>query len=106
MTITKNQMARDLVNKTGYYLKDVKYLLSAMDDLIKEYFAMVTDDEEVMVQMVAGIKCGCFIVPERSRRNPKTQEDVVCCATCKPKTKYSQDFRKLIQKNYEEKKNV
>ena len=37
MTITKDQMARDLVDKTGYYLKDVKALLSAMDDLFEEY---------------------------------------------------------------------
>ena len=30
MLITKDQMARDLVDKTGYYLKDIKKLLSAM----------------------------------------------------------------------------
>ena len=45
MTITKDQMARDLAEKTGYYLKDVKVLLSAMDDYVKEVFSEVTDDE-------------------------------------------------------------
>ena len=41
MTITKDQMARDLAEKTGYYLRDVKVLLSAMDDYVKEVFADV-----------------------------------------------------------------
>ena len=104
MTITKDQMARDLVDKTGYYLKDVKALLSAMDDLVKEYFAMVTDNEEVSIQLVEGIKCGCSVVPERSRRNPRTQEEVTCAATVKPFAKFSGVFRDTIQKQYEDKK--
>lgn len=104
MTITKDQMARDLVEKTGYYLKDVKALLSAMDDLVKEYFAMVTDNEEVSIQLVEGIKCGCSVIPERSRRNPRTQEEVTCAATVKPFAKFSVVFRDTIQKQYDDKK--
>ena len=104
MTVTKDQMARRLAEKTGYYLQDVKTLLSAMDDVVKEYFAEVTDDEEVAVQIVEGIKCGCKIVPERPRKNPATGEDVVCAATCKPFAKFSTVFRGTIQKQYDDKK--
>lgn len=104
MTITKDQMARDLVDKTGYYLKDVKTLLSAMDSLVKEYFAMVTDDEEVSIQLVEGIKCGVSIVPKRTRLNPRTREEVTCLETAKPFAKFSSAFRDTIQKQYEDKK--
>ena len=72
MTVTKDRMARDLAEKTGYYLQDVRVVLSAMDDIVKEYFADVTDDNDVSVQIVEGIKISCKIVPERERVNPST----------------------------------
>lgn len=104
MLITKDQIARDIAERAGYYLKDVKVVLSTMDDLFEEYMAQVTDDEEVSVQLVRGLKAGCKIVPERSRKNPKTGEDVTCAATCKPFSKFSVVFRDVIQKQYDEKK--
>ena len=104
MMITKDQMARDLVEKTGYYLKDIRVVLSAMDDIVKEYFAQVTEDEEVSVQVVEGVKIGCSIVPERQRKNPKTGEDVICAPTCKPFSKFSSVFREVIQQQYDDKK--
>lgn len=104
MTVTKDQMARDLAEKTGYYLKDVKTLLTAMDEVVKEYFAKVTEEEDVSVQIVEGIKISCKVVPERERVNPATGEPVVCKATVKPGVKYSTVFRDAIQKQYDNKK--
>ena len=104
MTVTKDQMARDLAEKSGYYLKDVKVLLSAMDDYVKEVFAEVTDDEEVSIRIVEGIAIGCKVIPERERVNPQDQSPVVCKATVKPFAKFSDVFRGTIQKKYERKK--
>jgi nucleoid DNA-binding protein len=104
MTVTKDQMARKLAEKTGYYLRDVKILLSAMDDVVKEYFAEVTDDEDIAVQIVEGVKLSCKVVPERERVNPSTGEPIICKATVKPGVKYSTVFRETIQKQYDDKK--
>ena len=104
MIVTKDQLARAIAEKSGYFLKDVKEVLSVMDDVVREFFAEVTDDEEVMIQLTQGIKCGCYVVPERQRKNPKTQEDIICAPTVKPKTVFSQDFRALIQQQYDDKK--
>jgi nucleoid DNA-binding protein len=104
MIVTKDAMARDIAERSGYFLKDIKTVLSVMDDVVKDYFAEVTDDEEVMIQLTQGIKCGCYVVPERQRKNPKTQEDIICAPTVKPKTVFSQDFRALIQQQYDKKK--
>ena len=104
MLVTKDMIARAIAEKSGYFLKDVREVLSVIDDVVKEYFAEVTDDEEVMLQICEGIKVGCYVVPERPRKNPKTQEDIICAPTVKPKTKFSQDFRALIQQQYEQKK--
>ena len=104
MLVTKDMMARAIAEKSGYFLKDIKEVLSAMDEVVLECFAQVTDDEEVMIQMATGIKCGCSVIPPRERVNPKTRESIVVKATVKPCVKYSQDFRALIQQQYEEKK--
>lgn len=104
MLVTKDRMARDLAEVTGYYLKDVKTLLAAMDDVVKGYFTEVTDDEEVVVQIIEGVKLKSYVVQPRERINPKTREPIVVKATVKPGVKYSQDFRALIQQKYEEKK--
>lgn len=104
MTITKDQMARDLAEKSGYYLKDVKALLSAMDDYVKEVFAEVTDDEEVSIRIVEGIAVGCKIVEPRKRVDPRDGHEIICGETVKPFTKFSEAFRDTIQKQYEDKK--
>lgn len=104
MVITKDQMARALAEKSGFYLKDIKTVLSAMDEYVKEVFAEVTDDEEVSLQIVEGVKISVKVVPERARKNPQTQEDIVCKAQTKPQAKFSSVFRDLIQRQYEQKK--
>lgn len=103
MTVTKDQMARDLADRTGFYIKDVKDVLSAMDDYVKEVFAEVVDNEDVSLQIVEGIKIGCKVIPERERVNPQNQEPIICKATVKPFTKYSEVFRETIQKQYDKK---
>ncbi len=104
MLITKDQLARRLAKKTNYHLQDIKIVLSAMDDVVKDCFAEVTDDEEISVQIVEGVKLKAAVVPPRERVNPKTREPITVKATVKPCVKYSDDFRALIQQQYEEKK--
>lgn len=105
MLITREMMIKRLSDVSGYYQKDIRVLLQTLDEVVFEYFNDVTDDEDISVQLVKGIKCGCKIVPERTRKDPRTQEDIVCGATVKPFAKFSDDFRKAIQEQYENKKN-
>lgn len=104
MNVTKDQMTRDIADATGYYIQDVKAVLAAMDDVVRGYFSQVTDDEEVKVQIIEGCKLSVKVVPERTRRNPQTQEEIVCKAQTKPQAKFSEVFRELIQTTYEKNK--
>jgi nucleoid DNA-binding protein len=104
MLITREILVKRLSEESGYWQKDVRALLQCMDDVILEFFGEATDDEGVSIQLVQGVKIGCSIQPERERRDPRTQQSIICAPTCKPNAKFSQDFRNLIQKQYEEKK--
>jgi nucleoid DNA-binding protein len=105
MVITREMLIKKLSEKSGYYQKDVRNLLQCLDEVVYECFDEVTSDEDIMIQLVKGIKVGCSIKPERTRKDPRTQEDIVCKPTCKPKARFSEDFRLVIQKQYEDKKN-
>ena len=104
MIITREMLIKRLSEKSDYYQKDIRTLLQCLDEVVLECFGEATDDEDVMIQLVQGIKVGCAIQPERTRKDPRTQEDIICSPTCKPKTKFSDEFRKAIQTQYETKK--
>lgn len=104
MLVTREMMIKRLSDVSGYYQKDIRALLQTLDEVVLGYFNDVTDDEEISVQLVKGIKCGCKVMPERTRKDPRTQDDIVCEATVKPFAKFSEDFRITIQEQYENKK--
>lgn len=104
MVITREMIIKKLSEKSGFYMKDIRVLLQWLDEVIFECFGEATDDEDIMIQIVQGIKVGCSIQPERARKDPRTQEDIICKPTCKPKSKFSEEFRKAIQNQYESKR--
>ena len=103
MTITRENMIDLLAEKSGYWKKDVKKLLQCMDEVVFEQLCEATLDEEVQIQMVSGIKCGCKIVPSRDRVDPRTQKPIVVGETVKPFAKFSQDYRDKLQESYNNK---
>jgi nucleoid DNA-binding protein len=104
MVITREMLIKRLSEESGYWQKDIRNLLQCLDDVVFEYFGEATDDEDILIQVVQGIKVGCSIMPERARKDPRTQEDIICAPTCKPKAKFSEEFRIKIQEQYEKKK--
>jgi nucleoid DNA-binding protein len=105
MTITREEMVRKLSAKSGYNMKDIREVLRCMDDVVFEELCKVDDDNEVLIQLVQGIKVKVAVVPERDRVDPRTQEPIVVKATVKPACKFSQDYREKLQEAYENNKN-
>lgn len=104
MNITREDLIKRLAKKSGYWQKHVRLMLKCLDEVVLDCFGEVTDDEDVSVQLLQGVKVGCSIVPERQRKDPRTQEVIVCSPCCKPNVKFSKDFRKLIQEQYDSKR--
>ena len=104
MLFTREMLIKRLSAQSGYYQKDIRVLLQCLDDVVLDCFSEVTDDEDVVIQLITGCKIGCSIVPQRERVDPRTQKSIVCSPTCKPNAKFSKDFRDIIQNQYESKK--
>lgn len=105
MTITREEMIRRLSERSGYYMKDVRALLQCMDDVVFEALGEATLDDEVQIQIVTGIKCGCKIVESRERVDPRNQQPIIVGETVKPFAKFSQDYRLKLQEAYDNNKN-
>ena len=104
MLISREQLIRKVAEKSGYWQKNVRDVFNCLNDVIPEYFSEVTDEEDVVIQIMQGIKISVHVVPERNRVDPRNRDKIVCGETVKPSCKFSQDFRKQIQNNYDEKK--
>ena len=104
MLITRDMLVKRLSEESGYYQKDVRALLQCMDEVVLKCFGEVADDEDVIIQLVKGIRVSAHVVPKRERVDPRTQEPIIVNETVKPACKFSDDFRVAIQDQYEEKK--
>ena len=98
-------MIKKLSDKSGYYQKDIRMLLQCLDEVVFEELSSVTDDEEILIQLVSGIKVKTAIVPERDRVDPRNQKPITVKATVKPACKFSQDYRFKLQEVYDNNKN-
>lgn len=105
MTVTREDMVKKLSEKSGFYMKDVRYLLQCMDEVVFDELSKATLEDEVQIQMVTGIKCGVKIIESRDRVDPRTQKPIVVGETAKPFAKFSQDYRFKLQEAYDNKKN-
>ena len=103
MNITRDQIVRRLAEESNYYQRDIRILFQYLDDIVLDYFNQVTEEEDINLQLVTGIKVGCKVMGERTRKDPRTQDDIICKPTVKPKAVFSQDFRAKIQKQYDSK---
>ena len=104
MIISREQVIDRLSEKSGYWKKNIRELLKCLDEVVLECFDEVTNEEDVAVQLIKGIKVSVHIVPERNRVDPRTGKPIVCKETVKPACKFSDDFRVIIQNQYDSKK--
>ena len=56
MTITREELVKRLSERSGYYMKDIKKVLQAMDEVVFDALCEATLEEEIQVQLVTGIK--------------------------------------------------
>ena len=105
MTITREEMIKKLSDKSGYYQKDIRTLLQCLDEVVFEELCNATLDEDVKIQILTGVKIGCKKCPERSRKDPRDQSDILVAESPKLFTKFSQDFKVKLESAYNEKNN-
>ena len=104
MKIIKREDLIDRLSKaSGFYKKDLKVVLKALDDVIYDCFDEITPEEAVQIQLLSGLKLQGKYVPERHRVDPRDQSPIVCEPCVKPQAVFSLFFRDAINNQILEK---
>ena len=103
MTVTRDEMVRKLSAKSGSAMKDIREVLRCMDEVVFEELCSATPEDEVQIQLVTGIKCGCKIIPARDMLHPKTKEPIFVEETAKPFVKVSKAYKFKLKEAYDNK---
>lgn len=104
MEVTRDQLIRKIADESGYYIQDIKRVFRVLENVILECLGDVTDDEPVSVRVLTGLSLNNYVVPERDRRDPRTNEPIVVKPTVKLSARYSENMKEKIQEQYEKKK--
>jgi len=94
----KPELARELAQRTGFYIKNMEAVLDALDDIIVDNMSMATKDEPSEIRLSLGFILGGRYSPKHEVRDPRTGESVMTPAKYIPYAKFSPAFRKKINK--------
>lgn len=103
MLITREMIVRELSERTGFYQRDVRILLTEFDNLFEELYERVDDDEDLLIQLLRGLKVGCRVFPEKECVDPRNQQPIICRPKARPFAKWSRSFKEIVQKQYDNK---
>lgn len=88
----------ELKERTGFYKKNIKELLDALDDIIIENMNMATYDEPSEIILFSGWRLGAKRVPERPYCDPRNREEIITPEKVIPYCKLKQSYRQRINK--------
>ena len=103
MVITREQLIKRLAKETGFWQKNIRIVLDALEETALSYFEEATEEEFVALQVTRGIKIGCKIVPQRERIHPTTRLPMICPPQTKLFAKFGDGIRGELQQRYESK---
>jgi nucleoid DNA-binding protein len=92
------ELARELAQRTGFYIKNMEQVLDALDDVIVENMSTATKDEPSEIRLSLGFTLGGRYSPKREVRDPRNGNMVMTPAKYIPYAKFSPAFRKKINK--------
>ena len=96
--LKKDEIARELSNRSGYHIKDIKKILAAFDGMFSECLGSASSEENVEIYLSKGLIIGARVVPEHAGKDPRNQNDIIVPAKIIPYAKFSQTFKDKINK--------
>ena len=96
--LKRDDLARLLAEKTGFYIKNMDEKLRALDDITIENMSAATKKEPSEIHLSLGFVFGGRYSPKHEARDPRTGETVMTPAKYIPYARFSPHFRKKINK--------
>ena len=96
--MTQDDVINELKERTGFYKKNIRDVLDALDDIIVEHMNTATYDEPSEMRLFMGWRLGAKRVPERQSYDPRNRDEIITPEKLIPYCKLKQSFRDRINR--------
>ena len=96
--LKKEQLVDILAERTGFYKKNIRDILEALDDVIVENMSTATKKEPSEICLSLGFVFGGRYSPKREAVDPRDGSTIITPAKYIPYAKFTPSFRKKINK--------
>lgn len=96
--LKRDDLARLLAKKTGFYISNTTAMLKALDEIIVENMSTATKTEPSEIYLSLGFIIGGRYVPKRKVKDPRNGKTVTSPAKYIPYAKFKTSFRNKINK--------
>ena len=98
----RDDVIDELHERTGFYKKNLRDVMAALEDIIVENMTMATIDEPSEVRPFFGWKIGAKVIPEHQAKDPRNGEIVTASERFSPYCRFAQNFKMHLNEEYEE----
>ena len=96
--LKRDDLARLLAKKTGFYIKNMDEVLRALDEIIVENMSAATKTEPSEIHLSHGFVFGGRYAPKREVKDPRNGNLVMTPAKYIPYARFKTSFRQKINK--------
>ena len=92
----RDDIVDELHERTGFYKKNIREFMAALEDIIVDNMNMATLDEPSEIRPFFGWKIGGKRLPEREAKDPRNGEKVITAEKITPYCHFAQNFKRKI----------
>lgn len=103
----KPELINALAEKTGFYKKNMKAVVEALDEIIIEHFKTATFEEDSELHIATGVVIGGRRVPEHESLDPRDRSAIITPEKVIPYAEFKPSVRQKLYvkpKGYQKKK--
>ena len=97
--INQEDIVHVLNQKTGFYKKDLRVVMNALEETIVEYMAIATYDKPSEIRLFHGWKLGAKLLPERAVKDPRNGADVMTPEKLLPYCRFETTLKQKLNSN-------
>lgn len=99
LTYTKDMLIKNIAMMSGNDVKVVRTIYNALEEDIARLLSLANQDTDVSLRLFEGITINSTFVPEKTKINNLTGEEIVASSKIKPKANITRNYCEKISGN-------
>lgn len=96
LTYTKDMLIKNIAMMSGNDVKVVRAIYNALEEDIARLLSLASPDTDVSLRLFEGITINSTFVPEKTKINNLTGEEIIASSKIKPKANITRNYCEKI----------